>query len=193
MLSGLPVVSHSINTFDAMECVSEIVLALPASYADYFSSAHTTVIGGQNRQQSVYNALQAVSPQTDVVLIHDGARPFVSRRLIEDIIECAGQGHAAVAGVPATDTIKQTDALGWVTHSPDRSGLWSIQTPQGFPYGVIIQAHRQAAAEGFVGTDDSMLVERYALARVKIIPGERLNLKITTPEDMIFAEAVLHT
>jgi 2-C-methyl-D-erythritol 4-phosphate cytidylyltransferase len=196
MLGDRSILSHTVHAFTGLDIISEIIVVLPASHVHEWVLADSRVrvmSGGANRQQSVYNALQQVNPQADVVLIHDGARPFVSERLIREVIREAMTGCAAIAGVPAVDTVKQADPQGWVLHTPERANLWNVQTPQGFPYKIILQAHEQAATDGITGTDDSMLVEFYKLTKVKMVLGERRNIKITTPEDLLYAEALLHT
>jgi 2-C-methyl-D-erythritol 4-phosphate cytidylyltransferase len=193
-LAGVPVLARTVEAFDRHDLIDEIVLAVPYGYTGYIQSGYhkiTAVLeGGADRQSSVYAALGAVSPQTGIVLVHDGVRPFVSGRLIRNITAAAGEGYAAVAGVRVTDTVKQTDPGGWVVSTPDRDTLWNIQTPQGFPYPVLLKAHERARTEGFTGTDDAMLVERYNLARVRIIEGDKRNIKITEPEDILYGEAL---
>jgi 2-C-methyl-D-erythritol 4-phosphate cytidylyltransferase len=194
-LGGVPVLSRTVAAFSEMACIDEIVVTLPQCYLfDLpFNKISALTTGGANRQASVYEALQRVSKNADIVLIHDGVRPFVTEGLVEEIIRCVEQGYAALAAVRPTDTVKQADGEGIVVSTPDRDNLWLAQTPQGFNYSVIMQAHGLALREGFVGTDDCMLAERYGLARVKIVEGLRENLKITTPSDMRMAEMILNT
>jgi 2-C-methyl-D-erythritol 4-phosphate cytidylyltransferase len=200
ILGGQPVLSHTLAAF-SLDGITEIIVTVPRTYLKFTekeivpgNKKITAVIsGGADRQSSVYTALKTVDPCTDIVLVHDGVRPFVSEKTIRDVISCAAEGYAAVAGVRATDTMKQSDPEGWVYSTPDRDTLWHVQTPQGFPYKVIHKAHELAARDGYAGTDDSILVERYKLARVKMVSGERRNIKITTAEDMIYGEAILNT
>jgi 2-C-methyl-D-erythritol 4-phosphate cytidylyltransferase len=146
--------------------------------------------GGATRQESVKRGLDKVDADMDVVAIHDGARPFVSAGLIDRCVEAAYDRGAAAAGLPARDTIKFVSEDRWVQSTPDRSALWEIQTPQAFRKKLIIDAHARAAAEGFQGTDDAMLVERTGAA-VYMVEGEKTNFKITFPEDLLFAEALI--
>jgi 2-C-methyl-D-erythritol 4-phosphate cytidylyltransferase len=196
LLNGEPVISRTVSVFNSLDCINEIILVLPRSHIDSFKpegdKITAVVSGGENRQQSVYVGLKAVNRKTDIVLVHDGVRPFVHERVIRAVIDTAAQGFAAVAGVRATDTIKQTDADNFVTATPNRETLWQVQTPQGFPYTLFKQAHEQAEKEGFLGTDDSMLVEFFKLAPVKIVEGDKRNIKITTPEDLFYGEMLIH-
>ncbi len=147
------------------------------------------VSGGKERQQSVFNALKILAPQTEVVLIHDGARPFVTRKLLVDSVETAKVYGAAVTAVSVKDTIKTIDDEGFVVDTPPRSLLWAAQTPQTFLFPLLYQAYRKAEEAGFLGTDDASLVERLG-HRVKIVQGRYENIKITTPQDLILAESL---
>jgi 2-C-methyl-D-erythritol 4-phosphate cytidylyltransferase len=146
--------------------------------------------GGPERQDSVYLGLKAVGGKADFVIIHDGARPFVSPELIERALSETRRYKAVVVGVPAGDTIKEVSAQREVLRTLERSRLWAIQTPQSFEYGLIAEAHEKAREEGFYGTDDASLVERLRIP-VRVIEGSRFNLKISTPEDLILGEAIL--
>ena len=146
--------------------------------------------GGATRQQSVKAGLEKIEGDTDIVVIHDGARPFVSPALIERCIESADRNGAVVVGLPARDTIKIVSDDHRVLSTPDRKTLWEIQTPQVFRREVIVEAHEWAARSGFEATDDAMLVEQ-AGKPVWVIDGEKTNLKITVPEDLWLAEAMI--
>lgn len=145
--------------------------------------------GGATRQQSVRRGLERVG-SADVVAIHDGARPFVSAAIIDRCIEAAVVHGAAVVGVPVRDTIKRVGADGYVQNTPDRAGLWEIQTPQIFQREIIVAAHDWAAREGIEATDDATVVERMGKP-VFVVEGERSNIKITVPEDLQLAEALI--
>jgi 2-C-methyl-D-erythritol 4-phosphate cytidylyltransferase len=147
-------------------------------------------IGGATRQHSARRGLEKIGADTDVVIIHDGARPFVSAALIERCVAAAIDKGAAVAGLPVRDTIKNVSAEGWVQATPDRGSLWEIQTPQAFRREVIVAAHDKAARDGVEATDDAMLVERMG-APVFVVEGERLNFKITVPADLQLAELII--
>ena len=146
--------------------------------------------GGLRRQDSVGRGLARLDPDCEVVVIHDGVRPFVSPRLIDRCIEAAFKEGAVVTGLPVRDTIKVISADRQVKETPPRDSLWEIQTPQVFRTEIIREAFRRAAGDGAEATDDAMLVERLG-KRVAVLEGESTNIKITTPEDLLFAEALL--
>ena len=145
--------------------------------------------GGEERQDSIYNGLQKVDKNCDIVLIHDGARPFVSHSIIDESIKVAQEKQAAVVGVPVRDTIKVVED-GIVKHSPQRSTLWSAQTPQTFKYDLIMRAYEEAYKHNYYGTDDAMLVEHLGQS-VSMVMGSYENIKITNPEDINVAEQIL--
>jgi 2-C-methyl-D-erythritol 4-phosphate cytidylyltransferase len=146
--------------------------------------------GGASRQESVKRGLEKISPDCDVVVIHDGARPFVSPALIDRSIEEAWTRKAVVVGVPVRDTIKVISETRQVVSTPVRDCLWEIQTPQAFERSLIVEAYEAAGRNNLEGTDDAMLVERLGKP-VYLIEGERTNIKITVPEDLLFAEALV--
>jgi 2-C-methyl-D-erythritol 4-phosphate cytidylyltransferase len=150
--------------------------------------------GGQTRQESVSRGLAALPAEAETVLIHDGARCLADAELLERCVVALGEAAAAGAGMiaatPVTDTIKQVDAAGCITSTPDRSGLWAAQTPQGFSVSQLRRAHARAAAEGWSVTDDAALFERLGLP-VRVLEAPPSNIKLTTPFDLVVAEAVL--
>ena len=150
----------------------------------------SVVAGGKERQDSVWNGLQAVPADTEIVLIHDGVRPFVTEEILNDSIETAMEMGGCVAGVPAKDTIKVCNEENIAVATPDRNTLWQIQTPQTFRKELILQAYVQAKEEGFAGTDDASLAEHSGYP-VKVIMGSYRNIKITTKEDLLVGEAFL--
>lgn len=199
MLKGRPILYYTLNTFEGMQEIDEIILVVGSSdivYAQkeillpYRFKKVKLAEGGKERQDSVYNGLRSCSPQTDIVVIHDGVRPFVTRKIILDSIEAAKKYKAVGVGVPVKDTIKVVEK-GFILTTPDRKTLWAIQTPQTFEYSLILKAHEEARKSGFYGTDDTVLVERLGFP-VIMIEGAYENIKITTPEDMIVAEAFLN-
>lgn len=195
-IKGHPILSYTLNIFEAVDEIKEIVLVVGPADIDY-TREHIIkkyrykkvrmVEGGQERQDSVYNGLKGLSPQTDIVVIHDAVRPFVKRDMIFKSIEMAKTYKAVGVAVPVKDTIKVVGEDGFVKSTPERKNLWAIQTPQTFDYDLIVYAHEKARRDGFYGTDDTVLVERLG-HNVKIIEGAYENLKITTPEDIIIAE-----
>ncbi|MBI3193616.1 MAG: 2-C-methyl-D-erythritol 4-phosphate cytidylyltransferase [Ignavibacteriae bacterium] len=145
-------------------------------------------IGGTERQDSVWNGLQALQPfSPELVLIHDAVRPFVNGEIIERVLEATVNHGAAIPAVHPKDTVKISDANLLVTKTPLRQQCWQIQTPQGFVFNVLMNAFEQAIRDNFFGTDDASLVERIG-APVKIVEGSYENFKITTREDLVFAE-----
>lgn len=146
--------------------------------------------GGTTRQGSVYNGLQALPPEAEKVLIHDGARCLGTSKLIDRCAAAMAHYPGLVAAVPVKDTIKVVDAAGLVQSTPNRNQLWAAQTPQGFEVQQLKQCHQSAHDRGLEVTDDAALFERFNLP-VYIIPGEETNLKLTTPEDLAIAELIL--
>lgn len=148
------------------------------------------VSGGERRQDSVLAGLRAVPPETEFVIIHDGARPFITADMIERSLAAAQTSGGAVVAVPVKDTIKQAGEGGIVTRSLPREQLWAAQTPQTFAFDVLAKAYDAAEAEGYVATDDAMLVEWAGTGQVAIVEGSHENVKITTPDDLIVAEEI---
>lgn len=198
LLDDKPVVVHALRAFDEQPAIEAIVLVVAPSdvkrvkdsiVSEYeFKKPVLVVEGGQERQQSVYNGLKALGEfgDVDIVVIHDGVRPFVTEQMIRDSILAADRYGAAVVGVPVKDTIKKVDDEQFVICTPKRSQLWLVQTPQAFKYRLIWEAHEKAVQDGFCGTDDAVLVERLGHP-VKMVMGSYCNIKITTREDLILA------
>lgn len=198
-LAGQPVLAHTLRAVCQAKAVTSIILtAAPEeteTVGNLLASLNLTipwqvVAGGSERQYSIANALKVISTNAKIVVVHDGARPLAEPELFNQVIAAACEERAAIAGVPVKDTIKSTDLSGWVTGTPDRHTLWSVQTPQAFDRMLLIEAYNQALQEGYLGTDDAALVERLG-TKVKIVFGNYQNIKITTPEDLQFAETVL--
>ena len=198
-LCGKEILAHSVEKFEKAEKIRDIVLVTGEdSLQDVRDMAQeygwkkivSVVAGGKERQDSVWNGLQAVSDDTDIVLIHDGVRPFVTEDILDHSIETAVEMGGCVAGVPAKDTIKVCNSENIAVATPDRSTLWQIQTPQTFRKDLIMQAYQKAKEDGFVGTDDASLAE-YSGCPVKVIMGSYRNIKITTKEDLLIGEAFL--
>lgn len=196
MLEDKPIFIHTLEAFDRHPEIAEMVLVTGGQdvdrcrswIAEFGMTKQVQVIpGGAERQQSVYQGLLHISAPW--VLVHDGVRPFVTREQISACCEAAIEHGASVLAVPVKDTIKQADGRGWVASTLDRRVLWAIQTPQAFRRDDLLAAHERAEREGFTGTDDSMLVERLGLP-VKLVEGAYSNIKITTPEDLDYAEFI---
>lgn len=201
-LGGLPIVARTIAVFESSPFIDGIFLVIPSDEIPYcrehvvaacgFRKVVAIVPGGKERQNSVMNGLneiQKLASPDDIVLIHDGVRPFVSQEMLHDSIAVARGCAGALVAVPVKDTIKTVQA-GVVVDTPSRDNLWQAQTPQTFRFGIIHEAHRVAEREGFMGTDDTSLVERSG-GEIRVIRGNYRNIKITTPEDLILAEAFL--
>jgi 2-C-methyl-D-erythritol 4-phosphate cytidylyltransferase len=200
LLKGKEVLIYSLEVFDRCDLVEGVVVvAPPERVAEFervikkypFKKSIQVVAGGQTRYESVNNGLKLLDPNIDFVLIHDGARPLVSLKVVEEAIKTCYATQAVVVGVPLKPTIKRIDPKAKVIDTTlDRTILWEAQTPQVFAYELLTQAHRQGAGLGVEITDDAFLVERYG-AKIKMIEGEYRNVKITTPEDLKIAEALL--
>lgn len=196
-LAGEPVLVHSLRPFLAHPAVQWAVVALPAKDAKdppawlaELDPRLTLVAGGAERGDSVYRALEAVPEAAEIVMIHDAARPLLTRPVIDRALAAAAAGVGAVAAVPVADTLKEVDADGKILATPDRSRFWRAQTPQAFPRRMILDAYRRAVEEGVHGTDDAALVERFG-GTVIVVEGAPENLKVTSPADLIVAEAFL--
>jgi len=164
--------------------------AAPPAWLTALAPTVSVVAGGDTRTQSVANALHALAPDVSIVIVHDGARPLVRRAWIDACIESAQEGHGAVVGYPAVDSMKRVDPDGFIARTEDRAGLWQVQTPQAFPRGVLEDAYRLARESGDPATDDAQVVERLGCP-IRLVLGGTENLKITYPGDIVFAEAVL--
>jgi len=198
-LEGKPVAAWSLATIASCAIVTDVVIACEADERDAFAGlarsvgggkVRAVVAGGVRRQDSVYAALRAAPADTAIVLVHDGARPFVSADQIERVAAAAGPNGAAILAVPVKDTVKQAGEGGMVLRTLARETLWTAQTPQAFAYGVLVRAHEAAERDGFVGTDCAMLVEAAGETNVQIVEGSYDNIKITTPEDLPVAAQI---
>lgn len=198
-LTGRPILAVTIQKFEDSALIDEIIVVSNEAEIGYckrniidrfgFAKVKAVVGGGATRQQSVYNGLRQASADCGIVLIHDGARPFIEETVIRECIDAAEKYGAAAAAVPAKDTVKRSDEEGFVTETIDRSKLWYIQTPQAFRYDLIAASHRKAAEDGFEGTDDAVLAER-AGHKVRLVMCSYYNIKITTREDLVIAGAI---
>ncbi|WP_079504293.1 2-C-methyl-D-erythritol 4-phosphate cytidylyltransferase [Mesobacillus jeotgali] len=197
-LEAIPILIHTLKVFEADPECSGIILAIHPDDEQEFNSllkeygihkVSSLVTGGKERQDSVYNGLMAVSSVNGVVLVHDAARPFIKIETIRKLVDAANKDGGAIVAVPVKDTIKKA-ANNQVAETVERSSLWAVQTPQAFRVSVLLEAHNKAARERFIGTDESSLVERIPHP-VSIIEGDYDNIKLTTPEDLYFAEAIL--
>ena len=200
LLADKPILAHTLDKFENCPLIDSILLVVGQEDMDYclkeiieknrYRKISQIVPGGKRRQDSVKNGMDALSRDANIVVIHDGVRPFVTRGMIEDSIHSAQRFGAVVLAMPVKETIKIANADGTVLKTLDRESLWQIQTPQTFQAHVIKEAYQKATENGFVGTDDASLVERLGM-KVHILPGSYTNIKITTPEDLILANLFL--
>jgi 2-C-methyl-D-erythritol 4-phosphate cytidylyltransferase len=199
-VAGKPILLRTLEQFAQVPQISDIYIAVRENETerlrDFLSTQRLrpkihVVIGGDHRQHSVANALAAVkADSSDIVLVHDAVRPFVDREIIDHVIECAAKHGAAIAGVPAVDTIKQVDRTAGgaiITSTIPRERVVMAQTPQGFRYELLKRAFDDAGQDGFIGTDEASLVERLG-NEVAVVMGSPRNIKITTPADLELAE-----
>jgi 2-C-methyl-D-erythritol 4-phosphate cytidylyltransferase len=193
-IGGEPILLRSVRVFLEHPAFVQVVVAVPpadmASVPALLPGGVTVVAGGATRGDSVRNGLDAVSPDVQVVLVHDAARPLVTPQVVDRVLAAVATGTGAVAALPVSDTLKRATADGVVLETVDREGIWAAQTPQGFPRSLIVDAYRLAAEEGFNGTDDASVAER-AGARVVVVEGDMHNIKITRPADLALAETFL--
>ena len=197
-IKGKPVLVYTLEKFIYNKSIDEVILVLPEDEVDYCKKevlqryslkVDRIVIGGKERQDSVFNALEAME-KADIVLIHDGARPFINEKIIEEGIKYANIYGAAAPGVTPKDTIKIKNEDNISVDTPDRNMLVAVQTPQCFKYDEIYQCHRKIKEENAIVTDDTSVVERYG-HKVYLYEGDYTNIKITTPEDLILAERLI--
>lgn len=198
-LEGVPMIVHTLRGLSAVEDISQIVLVIRPEdageishwiAAENFSRPISIVYGGSSRQQSVRNGVEAVTDAIDYLMIHDGARPLVTREELSAVMAAAMEKGAATLAVRVKDTIKMVDAGGKITMTPDRSTLWAVHTPQVFEKEAYRSAMRKAEEEGQDFTDDCQLIE-YVGRSVWVVEGKYTNLKITTAEDITLAETIL--
>ena len=199
-LKNQPVIVYSLNAFAACGVIDAIYLVVSQAETQFcresllpsleIATPIKLVTGGKRRQDSVYNGLQAMEGYAGVVAIHDGVRPFVTPSQIAECIDGAEVNGACMLGLPVGDTLKRVGPSGIVEETVSRHNMWQAQTPQAFQYALIRSAHDRAAKDGFAGTDDASLVERYG-GDVNIIKGSAGNIKITHSEDLAIAEALL--
>ena len=201
MLDGKPLLYYSLKAFEE-SLVNEIILVTKAGEEEYcrkefveqygFQKVTSIVVGGKERYHSVLNGLRAVT-NCDYVMIHDGARPLLTPRIIEHTAEAVKTHQACVVGMPVKDTIQIVNEKGVIKETPKRSTVWQAQTPQAFAFTMVRDAYEKIVQESVVEvTDDAMVVGRYYDVPVYMVEGSYANIKVTTPEDIPVAEAMLH-
>lgn len=195
------VLAYTIEAFNQMEEISEIVVVVGMEDINKvkeeiiqkygYHKVSQVVAGGKERQDSVYNGLMATSKQTEYVMIHDGARPFISENVLKRAIEDTIKYKATIVAVPVKDTIKEVNHEAHIVEkTPEREKLWMVQTPQSFKRSLLIEAYEAAKREALKVTDDSMIVEAYG-QKVHVVLGDYTNIKITTPDDLEIGESIL--
>lgn len=197
VLRGKPILHYTLKTLEESGLIDSLVLVVPknelensrADWLEHSSIVEQVVAGGEKRQDSVLNGYQSLPEDTDIVLVHDGVRPFLSREMIQKTIQIAEKSGAAITAIPVNDTLKQVDSSGKVERTLEREGLWRVQTPQAFRYDLLGEAFRNAGKDSFYSTDEGALIE-YLGHDVMVVDGSEWNLKITRPEDMVLGESI---
>ena len=198
-LNGRPVLDITVSVFDECQSIDDIIVVvakedirLTKDLLKERKKVKSIVVGGAERQDSVYNGIEAIKPESedDIVVIHDAARPLITKEIISSVVIEAKTSKAVVVGVPSKDTVKTVSPENIIMETLDRASIWLVQTPQAFHYSVIKQAYERAQRIKYKATDDSKLVERMGIS-VKMIMGSSENIKITTKEDLAMAEAIL--
>lgn len=198
-LQDRPLIYYTLKKFEDSDYVDDIIIVCEEKWIPFvatdvvdayeFTKVRKIVTGGTQRQDSVFNGLKAVE-RADIVLVHDAVRPFISTKKINELIEECLTHEAVILAVQPKDTIKSQDRHQFVDKTLDRTELWNVQTPQAFQYDLLMDAFTEAHRKNFYGTDESTLVEALGV-KVKLLEGEYQNIKITTPEDLVIAEAIL--
>lgn len=196
-LGGVPVLLRSLRPFLELPVVVSVVVALPEddladapSWLTELDSRVTLVVGGSTRTESVGAAIRALPESTEIIAVHDAARPLVTAEIVERCLGEVTTSRGAVAGWPAVDTLKETDEELRIVSTPTRERIWHAQTPQLFPRDLLVRAYEEALRDGIHDTDDSALVERIG-GEVIMVPGSPWNIKVTRPEDVRAAELLL--
>jgi 2-C-methyl-D-erythritol 4-phosphate cytidylyltransferase len=200
MLDGVPILVHTLRKFEGTPIIDNVILVVPEDYIEYsrreivekyrLSKVGSVLAGGEKRQDSVKRGIDAVGDDADIVVIHDGVRPFISENLINVSVIKALEERAVSLGVPVLDTVKSVDNDGLIEKTVDRKYLWLTQTPQTFKREVIKIAYQTAYEDNFYGTDDAALVERTGI-KVRMIMGSYDNIKITNPENLAVGEGIV--
>lgn len=199
-LSGIPIIGHTLKAVDECHEIHRMLLVIPKGDSEFcrqnvlnllnLRNEVALIEGGDERSDSVWNGLKAVDQKTNVVVIHDGVRPFIRSDQIKACIAEARASGACILGIPAYDTLKQLDRSGSVERTLERENIRLAQTPQAFQYPLILKAYQKGRQDGFVGIDDAQMIERMGKS-VKVIRGSRCNIKITEKEDLQLAESFL--
>jgi 2-C-methyl-D-erythritol 4-phosphate cytidylyltransferase len=202
-LAGKPILIHTLEVFEKVPEVHEVLVVVHPEDLEFcqeevidpypLKKVLRLVPGGKERQDSVYHALKVLKKEAadlDVILVHDGVRPLVDPALVRKVVAAARRHGGAILGIPCQDTLKRVNSNGVVVDTVDRQELWQVQTPQAFQAALLWRAYQEAMERGFYATDEAALVEALG-ETVVVVPGTCLNLKITTPDDLKIAEAIL--
>jgi len=196
-INGITILEYTLHPFLNVDAISEVILVVAKEDIKYCERIYGSlsknkkvkvIVGGNTRQSSVYSGLNSINNASDIIIIHDGVRPFINKKLIIDCIEAANRTGAACVAVQVTDTIKIVKNK-IIAETLDRSSLWAAQTPQAFRKNIFFQAYENAIKNNYIATDDATLVERIGY-NVEIVPGSYENIKITTPNDILVANAI---
>ncbi len=200
LLDEKPILLHTLLALEQCPLIDDVVLLVEhgeieharASVVEAFGLAKVSAVraGGPKRQDSVWEGLKTIADDCDLVMVHDGVRPFVTQEILARAVQGAIDCGASVVGVPAKDTVKLVSAQKQVLETPDRAGVFLVQTPQTFRQAIVLEAYRQAMREGFYATDDAALVERLGVP-ITVVEGSYDNIKITTPEDLAIGEMIV--
>lgn len=202
LLGGVPLIIHTLERFQSSSLITEIILLIPEDDIAYckkkvisnynFTKLKKIIPGGEKRQDSVFNGLQEASKEMEMIVVHDGVRPFLTKNILETAITEAKKKGAAVVAIPVKDTLKKISGQRILSERVSRDSLWRIQTPQVFKKEILIHAFKKAREDNFYGTDESTLVARSGVP-VYVVGGSELNIKITTPEDMVLGESIFRS
>ena len=200
-LRGREILARTLDVFEQCGVVDEVWVIVPEAHRMRcqktvierygFQKVQGVVPGGATRQESVWQGLQQLAGDVELVIVHDGVRPFVSQHLLRETLQQARLVGAAIAAVPLKDTLKRVAETGEVVGTVPRDGLWRIQTPQAFRRHVLQAAYAYALAQGLEVTDEAGLVEAHGQQRIHVVPGLESNVKVTTPDDLIMCESLL--
>ena len=196
----VPLLVYALRIFESSSIISEVVLVVPEDDCVYcrdhivstygLKKVSQVVGGGRRRQDSVLNGLKATNPNSDIVVIHDAVRPFLTETMIANVVEAARKHGSAIVAIPLRDTVKLVNVDGLIKETLSREELWAAQTPQAFRRDILLRAHEQGETDGVDATDDAFLVERMGLS-VSIVEGSSDNIKVTRPEDLQMGQAIL--
>ena len=197
-----PIILHSLESFESCTSISEIVVVVPHGWVEHtqneiidrynFTKVTKVISGGYERQESVEKGLKFISSEPEIVVVHDGVRPFATVDIIDEVVNEAQISDGAIAAYPSIDTIKKSDSDDLIEDTLAREIIWLAQTPQAFKRDILREAFEKASEDAYLGTDESVLVERIG-KRVKLVKSSRYNIKITTPEDIEAGEFILNS